>query len=273
MLSNENHKILTELKSKRKFLPRHVAIIMDGNGRWAASRFRPRIWGHSKGVDSVRAVVEASGELGLEALTLFAFSEENWGRPRSEVSGIMKLLDTYLQKEKAALKDNNIQFRVIGDISQLPEQTRSRIEQAVDDLKGNTGLILNIAISYGGRSEIVAACKQLVEEAEAGQLKSEDVTQEMFAQHLFTSELPDPDLVIRTSGELRVSNFLLWQIAYSEFYFSPLNWPDFRKPQFFIAIKDFLDRKRRFGLVEVNQEKHMQTSEITDELASEVSKH
>ncbi|MEZ4742428.1 MAG: isoprenyl transferase [Bdellovibrionota bacterium] len=231
-------------------MPKHVAIIMDGNGRWAQEHARPRVWGHKKGVESVRAVVETAGQLELSALTLFAFSEENWGRPSYEVEAIIKLLDTYVVKERDALHRNNVVFRTIGDLSRLPKSTRRRIEETKDYLKGNTGLVLNVAISYGGRSEIADACRQIASKVQEGSLTLEKIDQNLVDSFMYTKGLPDIDLVIRTSGELRVSNFLLWQIAYAELYFSQIYWPDFRQLQFIEAIRDFLGRKRRFGLLE-----------------------
>lgn len=230
-------------------LPQHVAIIMDGNGRWAKSRLRPRIWGHSRGVDSVRAVVERAGELGIKVLTLFAFSEENWGRPTDEVSGIMQLLDTYIVRERTELMAKNVQFRTSGDLSRLPPKTRTLIEETTRLLSTNSGLILNIALSYSGRSEIVAAAQSLARRAAAGEIKPEQIDQTMLGHELMTGDLPDPDLLIRTSGELRISNFLLWQLAYAELYFTETLWPDFRKSHFEEAIRTYLQRERRYGLV------------------------
>jgi undecaprenyl diphosphate synthase len=220
---------------------------MDGNGRWAATRNRPRIYGHGKGAESVREVVEAAGELGIEALTLYAFSEENWSRPLVEVMGIMKLLDRYVRGERENLAKNNVRFRVIGSLDRIPAATRRAVLETEEYLASQTGLVLNVALSYGGRSEIVEAARKLAYQVSAGSLKPSDITPDLFGESLMTSGLPDPDLIIRTSGEQRISNFLLWQIAYSELYFSPVHWPDFKKTHFFEAIEDFQGRSRRFG--------------------------
>jgi len=231
-------------------LPRHIAIIMDGNGRWATERRRPRVWGHKNGVESVRQVVSACGEWGIEALTLFAFSAENWGRPALEVATIMELLNGSILRERDELNRNNVRFRTIGQTDRLPEKTQRLIREVRDALSGNTGLTLNIALSYGGRDEIVAAARRLAGRVARGEIAPDDIDANLFSDSLDTAGLPDPDLVIRTSGELRVSNFLLWQLAYAELYFTPVHWPDFRREHLAEAIAAFRSRRRRFGLVE-----------------------
>ena len=245
--------------------PLHVAIVMDGNGRWAQTRGRPRIWGHKNGVESVRAAVEASVELGIKVLTLYAFSEENWGRPAQEVSAIMKLLDTYILKEQNELNKQNVKFRTIGQIDRLPSSTQKLIRETKNALDKNTGLILNIALSYGSHSEIVHACKSIASKVQQGILSTDQIDHHLFSKFLETSDLPEPDFLIRTSGEQRISNFLLWQLAYTELYFTPVHWPDFRKEAFFDAILSFQSRKRRFGLIdkELNDTAKLQPTELT----------
>jgi undecaprenyl diphosphate synthase len=228
--------------------PRHVAMIMDGNGRWAKQRGRPRVFGHKHGAERVRDIVEQAGQWGIEVLTLYAFSEENWNRPSDEVGVIMHLLEHYLRKERLELNKKNVQFRVIGDLSRLSSSLRSLIMETKSMLQGNTGLILNIAVSYGARSEIARAVAAIAAQVELGVLRPDQVDQNLISSFLDTSGLPDPDLVIRTSGEMRISNFLLWQSAYAEFYFSPVMWPDFTKEEFAKALEAFSGRERRFGL-------------------------
>jgi undecaprenyl diphosphate synthase len=234
---------------KRKTIPQHVAIIMDGNGRWAQSHGRPRVFGHQKGLESVRETVEIANQLGIKVLTLYAFSDENWGRPEAEVSALMSLLDTYVVKERKKLHEANIKFHVIGNLERLPERTRKRVLETQKILSTNTGMILNIALSYGSRNEIVSACKEIVSKVINGTLKSEDIKPETITKHLWTREFPDPDLFIRTSGEQRISNFLLWQLAYTELWFTPVYWPEFRKGHFFEAIRVFQSRERRYGRI------------------------
>lgn len=229
-------------------MPKHIAIIMDGNGRWAQRRLKPRILGHRAGVASVRRTVEAAAELGVQVLTLFAFSEENWGRPKDEIAGVFALLDKYIVSERQTLADNNIKFKVIGRLDALPVKTRERVLETEAYLQANTGLTLVIALSYGSRQEVAHACRQVAALVQAGQLLLEDITSEVLAQNLWTSGLPDPDLLIRTSGEQRISNFLLWQLAYAELWFTNKCWPDFQKDDLFQAIFDFQNRERRYGL-------------------------
>ena len=229
-------------------LPKHVAIIMDGNGRWAKERGKPRLWGHHKGVTTAREIVRAAGEIGIEVLTLFAFSEENWSRPRLEVDGIMKLIDRYVVKERAELNRNNVQLSTIGELRDIPVSTRRRIRETEEFLKDNTGLKLNIALSYGSRSEITRACRRLAAKVAAGELAPDEITKEMISGELDTAQLPDPDLLIRTSGEERISNFLLWQIAYTELLFTKTYWPAFSKEEFVSALIQYQNRQRRYGL-------------------------
>src|SRR5881392_139273 len=228
-------------------LPQHVAIIMDGNGRWARERHLPRIEGHRAGAESARAIIRACGELGIKYLTLYAFSVENWNRPKDEVDALMKYLIHYLKTETPELNKNNVQLQVIGQIYRLPEVVQEHLRKSMLTLSKNNGLTLVMALSYGGRTEIVDAVRSLATKVKAGQLDPADITEQVFAQHLYTRNLPDPDLLIRTSGEMRVSNFLLWQISYAELVITQTLWPDFRKPQFFSSLEEYHRRHRRFG--------------------------
>lgn len=227
-------------------LPKHVAIIMDGNGRWAKQRGMPRIAGHKKGADTVRLVTEECRAIGVKVLTLYAFSDENWGRPREEVGFLMDMLGSFLRSEIETMKKNGIRFRTIGRTERLPDTVRTWIDRAMAETAGNTGMILNLALSYGGRGEIVEAIKRL---SGAGGLTG-DLTEEAFSAHLDTAGLPDPDLIIRTSGEKRISNFLLWQAAYAELYFTDILWPDFKADDLLRALLDYQGRQRRFGLTQ-----------------------
>ena len=229
-------------------MPRHVGIIMDGNGRWAKQRMMPRVYGHKIGVESVRKVVKAAGEWGVEVLTLYAFSDENWGRPEDEVGVIMNLLDSYIRGERDELNRNNVRFRTVGDLSRLRPATRDLIVESTHLLANNTGLILNVALSYGGRMEIMRACRALAQSVAKGDMTADEITPEMISARLDTAGLPDPDLIIRTSGEQRVSNFLLWQAAYAELFFTPVMWPDFNRDELAKALVWFDERERRFGL-------------------------
>lgn len=231
-------------------IPRHIAIIMDGNGRWAKNRSLPRIMGHRQGMESVRDVVIACRELGVEVLTLFAFSAENWRRPRREIRALMSLLKKYIRSEIDTLNRNQIRVNFIGDIERLPEDVRPFLDEAVQKAASNTGMILNLALSYGGRQEIVRAASRLAAAALRGEVMPEHITEEMFSSYLFTAGQPDPDLLIRTSGEQRISNFLLWQIAYAELYVTNTLWPDFRRKHLYQALLDYQKRKRRFGLTD-----------------------
>ena len=230
-------------------LPRHIGIIMDGNGRWAKKRRLPRIAGHNAGIDSVREVVEACGELGIEVLTLFTFSQENWKRPLYEISALMKLLVTTLNREIRELMDKNVRITCIGNLEDLPELTGQSMMEAVEMTNDNTGLTLNLALSYGSRKEIKAAITGIVEDVLSGKIAPDQIDESLIGDYLQTSGLPDPDLVIRTSGEFRISNFMLWQIAYAEIYVTNTLWPDFRTPDLYEAINNFVRRERRFGMV------------------------
>ncbi|MEO6718821.1 MAG: isoprenyl transferase [Ferruginibacter sp.] len=228
-------------------LPRHIAIIMDGNGRWAQDKGEDRLFGHLHGVESVRNIVEGCAELGIEYLTLYAFSTENWDRPADEVSGLMELLVDTIRNEVPTLNKNNIRLLVIGDMNMLPASARKELNEALEETSSNTGLNLVMALSYSSRWELLNAVKHIADDVKAGLLESAGITQEIFQKYLSTSNLPDPELMIRTSGEYRISNFLLYQLAYSELYFTDTLWPDFRKENLYEAIIDFQRRERRFG--------------------------
>ncbi len=227
-------------------LPRHIAVIMDGNGRWAMRRGMPRVAGHKKGAETVRVITEQCGRLGIEALTLYAFSDENWGRPGREVSFLMGLLENFLRSELDTMMSSRIRFRAIGRIERLPASAREWIRRAMDETAGNTGMALNLALSYGGRSEILEAVRRMLSDG----VTPERVDEETFSSYLDTAGLPDPDLIIRTSGEKRISNFLLWQAAYAELYFTETLWPDFEEKDLLLAILDYQRRQRRFGLIQ-----------------------
>ncbi len=231
-------------------LPRHVAVIMDGNGRWARRRGLPRVAGHRAGIAAVREVLESSARLGLEVLTLYAFSRENWKRPAAEINTLMRLLREYVEGELATLKEKNIRFRPIGRLQDLPSRVREALEQARVETENNTGLVFQVALSYSGRSEMVDAVRELARRVEAGDLRPDQIDEARIESVLYTAGLPDPDLMIRTSGELRISNYLLWQLAYAELWVTPVLWPDFRKSDLFEAVADFQSRERRFGGVE-----------------------
>jgi len=237
-----------ELRAKvdRLTLPRHIAIIMDGNGRWALRRGLPRVAGHKRGADTVRRITEECRRLGIGVLTLYAFSDENWGRPKEEVGYLMDMLGTFLKAEIATMKENGIRFRTIGRIERLPASVRSWIDKAAAGTAGNTGMVLNLALSYGGRGEILEAAKRM----RAAGAPPEQLTEEVFSSYLDTAGLPDPDLIIRTSGERRISNFLLWQAAYAELYFTDTLWPDFEEKDLIAALVDYQGRQRRFGLTQ-----------------------
>lgn len=239
-------------------LPAHIAIIMDGNGRWAQGRSLPRVEGHRAGIASVREAVETCARMDIQVLTLYAFSQENWKRPKREVDTLMKLLKRYLGLELSSLEKNNIRFQVIGRLNELPDDVVSVLETGMERTHDNTGLVFNIALNYGGRAEIVDACRSLIREALEEHSRSDtsldpsinpsiNVDEQMLSEHMYTAGMPDPDLLIRTSGELRVSNFLLWQIAYAEIWVTDTLWPDFRKRDLFEAVIDFQKRDRRYG--------------------------
>jgi len=230
-------------------VPTHVAIIMDGNGRWAKQRHLPRVEGHRNGVESVRAVVRAAGEVGVKYLTLYAFSVENWNRPKEEVETLMQYLARFLKSEIAELNRNNVRLEAIGQIYRLPEFVQEQLRKSKAALARNSGLTLILALSYGGRTEIIEAARAIAQKVKDGQLEPAEINEQLVSQHLYTSPYPDPDLLIRTSGEMRISNFLLWQISYAELVVTPTLWPDFRKPQFFEALEEYTQRHRRFGLV------------------------
>jgi len=228
-------------------LPTHVAIIMDGNGRWAKERHLPRVEGHRMGAESVRILVRTAGELGIRYLTLYAFSIENWNRPKDEVDTLMKYLARYLKNEIGELNRNNVRLEAIGQIYRLPEYVQTQLRDTRAALSKNNGLTLILALSYGGRTEIVEAVRALARKVKSGTIEPEEINEQAVSQHLYTYNYPDPDLLIRTSGEMRVSNFLLWQISYTELVVTPTLWPDFRKPQFYQALEEYTRRHRRFG--------------------------
>ena len=237
--------IFSEQESEK--LPKHVAIIMDGNGRWARSRGKPRIFGHRNGVKNVRSVVNTAREMGVPYVTLYAFSTENWKRPALEVSGLMDLLMLTLKRELKGFMKEDFILRTIGDIEQLPSSTREAVKEVVQQTKDNKGMVINVALSYGGRWEIVETGKQLAKKAMNGEIDLGDLDEGLFSQHLQTADMPDPDLIIRSSGERRLSNFLIWQAAYSEYVFDEAFWPEFDEHNVWSALRDFQGRNRRFG--------------------------
>ena len=228
-------------------VPRHVAIVMDGNGRWAQGRKKPRLYGHKTGVDSVREIVETAGELGVGVLTLYAFSSENWKRPDSEVKGLMTLLKSYLQSELGRMLKNNIRLRCIGDLDRIPDGVRKILVEAIEKTRENKQLVLNLALSYGGRDEIVRAMRKIAARCIAGEVSCDDIDVNSVSSHLDTAGLPDPDLFIRTGGEKRLSNFLLWQTSYAEIIFTDIMWPEFRRQAFIDCLMEYQKRERRFG--------------------------
>ncbi len=237
--------LLEQIDKKR--LPRHIAIIMDGNGRWAKEKGEDRLFGHFHGVESVRNIVEGCAELGIEYLTLYAFSTENWDRPEYEVIGLMELLVSTIRKEVDSLDKNNIRLHMIGDMNMLPEYARKELNEALEMTKDNTGLNLIMALSYSGRWELLNAVKNIAHEVKENKLQLEEIDQDTLQRYLCTGNFPDPELMIRTSGEFRISNFLLYQLAYAELYFTNVRWPDFRKENLYEAILDYQARERRFG--------------------------
>ena len=246
--TGEDKKVQEEIKSHGN-IPRHIAIIMDGNGRWAKKRGLPRIAGHNEGVDSVRDTVEACGQLGINYLTLYAFSTENWKRPQEEVSLLMRLLMRALRDETDKLYHNNVSVHAIGQINELPREVQNELCDAIDKTKHNTGLKLYLALSYSGRWDITNAVQSLAKDVSAGKVSCDAIDEKLITGYLSTNDVPDPDLLIRTSGEFRISNFLLWQLAYSEIYISDDYWPEFRRGELYNAIRDYQKRERRFGLV------------------------
>ncbi len=235
-------------------LPRHVAIIMDGNGRWAADRGKPRIFGHRRGMERAKDITRACGDLLIESLTLYAFSLDNWKRPKAEVNALMRLLTKFLNSELEEMMDSNIRFRAIGERGMLPESVLEAVREDEETTAQNTGLNLNLAVSYGGRAEIIGAINRIIEEQRHGGLPTGSIDEKTFAQKLYTSGQPEVDLLIRTSGELRVSDFMLWQIAYAEIYITDVYWPDFTREELYEALKDFEGRERRFGGINADKE-------------------
>ena len=230
-------------------LPRHVAVIMDGNGRWARARGLPRFRGHTEGMQSVREIVEASVEIGFPHLTLYAFSQENWNRPAAEVNALMRLFQRYVAKERDELVRQGVEVRVFGDLERLSSGPRKAVEMIESTTSGGRNLRLNLMISYGSRNEIIRAVRNIAQAVKAGQLEPADIDEALISQNLYTAGLPDPDLLIRTSGEQRISNFMLWQLAYTELYITPTLWPDFRRDDLMAAIHEYQKRERRFGRV------------------------
>ena len=250
-MQTHNLESLTEIELEqlldRKKLPRHIAIIMDGNGRWAEKRNLPRIEGHRAAIEAVRDIVESCGKLEIDALTLYAFSTENWKRPIREVNALMLLLREQLRENTAELDEDNVQLRAIGRLNRVPRRVRQELERSINITQGNTGLILNLALNYGSRQEIIQATQRIAQDVEDGKLKIRDINEDLFASYLYTANLPELDLLIRPSGEMRVSNFLLWQLAYAELYVTPTLWPDFRTKDLLLALVSYQQRKRRFG--------------------------
>jgi undecaprenyl diphosphate synthase len=236
-----------EISIDKDRIPAHIAIIMDGNGRWAKERKLPRAIGHGAGVEAIRNVVKECSKIGVKYLTLYAFSTENWVRPKEEINALMKLLLEYLKSEIQELHSNDVIVNHIGDISKLPRECENELREAYEKTKNNKGLVLNLAVNYGGRDELVTAMKKIAEEYKTGAIKLEDISEEVVASHLYTSNMPDPDIIIRPSGEQRISNFLLWQCAYSEFWYSNIYWPDFKPKDLHRAIYDYQKRDRRYG--------------------------
>jgi undecaprenyl diphosphate synthase len=230
-------------------IPRHVAIIMDGNGRWARERLMPRPFGHRSGMKAVREVVEGAIQLGVEYLSLFAFSQENWQRPRAEVSALMSLLEEYIGREVEEMAERGVRVRVLGELDRLTPAAAAAVERVIEQTRHNDRLTLNLFISYGSRAELVRAARQLAEDVVAGRLAPEDIDDEALSARLYTADCPDPDLLIRTSGEQRISNFLLWQLAYAEIFISRVLWPDFGRAELYAAVLDYQNRERRFGRV------------------------
>jgi len=250
----KSHKKVTssnndDLQLDMENIPKHIAIIMDGNGRWAKAKNLPRALGHKAGVETIRRIIKEGDRLGVKYMTLYAFSTENWKRPKDEVSTLMKLLVQYLKEEISELHEKGVVINVLGDSSKLPKDCIDEIQKAKEITKNNTGIIMNVALNYGGRDEIIRATRALAEMVALGEIKPSDIDNEIFENHLYTKGMPDPDIIIRPSGEQRLSNFLLWQCAYSEFWYSNINWPDFTEEDLRRAIYDFQNRDRRFGAI------------------------
>ncbi|CCQ93046.1 undecaprenyl pyrophosphate synthase [[Clostridium] ultunense Esp] len=240
---------LLELKEKIDLdrIPKHIAIIMDGNGRWAKKRFLPRTAGHQEGMKRVIEIVEVAEKLDIKYLSLYAFSTENWKRPKEEIESLMKLLVQYIRNELDRIHKNNVRIQTMGDLSKLPRLAREEVERAVEKTKNNSKMILNIGLNYGGRDEIIRGIKNILEDVKMGKLKEDHIDEKVLNNYLYTYNMPDPDLLIRPSGELRLSNFMLYQIAYTEFWFSDIYWPDFKEEHLYKAIIDYQSRNRRFG--------------------------
>jgi undecaprenyl diphosphate synthase len=230
-----------------KKLPKHVAVIMDGNGRWAKKKAMNRIRGHEEGAESVRTIVRASREIGISWLTLYAFSEENWKRPEYEIKALMKMLKRFLKNELAEMMENGIRFKTIGRIKKLPDDVQEAVHKTIKETSANRNMVLTLALSYGGRQEIFDAIQKIAKNIQSGDMNLEDISEKFISDSLYTRGMPDPDLLIRTSGEYRISNFMLWQMAYTEIYITPTLWPDFRKEEYLLAIEEFQKRERRFG--------------------------
>jgi len=263
-LSQKDIEILDSLK-KSGNIPKHIAIIMDGNGRWALNKGLPRAAGHRKGVETVRIMVESAIELGVKYLTLYTFSTENWKRPQKEITMLMRLMVRTLQNETNELHANGVRIRTIGDVNHLPKEVQKELKQAIERTKNNTKLNLNLAVSYSGRWEITQAAKKIAMQYKAGEIKLSDINEKLISKTLDTKDIPDPDLMIRSGGEYRISNFLIWQIAYSELYVSKILWPEFRAKDLAKAISDYQSRERRFGLIsEQLSQKQKKTDKVND---------
>ncbi len=247
MYRNEIMKMTFKEQIDKERIPQHIAVIMDGNGRWAKNKGENRIFGHQNGVDSVNQITEAAGEVGVKYLTLYAFSTENWNRPSEEIDALMELLVEAIKNNIRKMMDNNVRLLVIGDLERLPERTKNNLKEAIKETDQNSGLNLVLALSYSSRWEILNATKKIAQDVKNNKINVEDIDESFFSNYLTTVGIPDPDLLIRTSGELRISNFLMWQLSYSELYFTDVCWPEFKKEQFFEAIVDYQKRERRFG--------------------------
>ncbi|MGQ9643389.1 MAG: isoprenyl transferase [Ignavibacterium sp.] len=270
--SASDEKLQQELKKSGE-IPKHIAIIMDGNGRWAKKRGLPRVAGHKRGVDTVKDIVEACAEIGVKFLTLYTFSTENWKRPKDEVSTLMRLLLNSLKDRVDELCENDIRLTTIGDTDALPYEVQKQLKADIERTKNNKKMVLNLALSYSGRWEILEAVKKISRAVEKGDIKADEINEQLFSKFLTTKDLPDPDLVIRTSGEFRVSNFLLWQIAYSEFVITDIYWPDFNRHHLYESIRAFQKRERRFGKVSEQIKKEVNSKGVTnaEKLPSQIS--
>lgn len=268
-----SHGKIKEIEAVRELgnIPKHIAIIMDGNGRWASNKGLPRVAGHQKGIETVREIVEACTNLDVECLTLYTFSTENWKRPKNEVSTLMRLIVKSLRDETDELHANNIKLTTIGDINKLPPLVQDELKEAFEKTKNNTRMVLNLALSYSGRWEITEAVKKIIEKIENGNINKEDISEELISNELATSKLPEPDLLVRSGGELRVSNFLLWQIAYAEIFVTDVLWPDFTYKNLLEAITDFQKRERRFGLISEQLPKTTNRKQNVEKLSRHVA--